>query len=98
MAISLEEVLKIAGLSRLELSEEEARAYTEELSKILDYFKKLQTLNTENVPPTFHAIKLNTPYREDEVKEFEDIDAILKNAPQLKERMIVVPKVVKTSS
>ncbi|HEA84241.1 MAG: Asp-tRNA(Asn)/Glu-tRNA(Gln) amidotransferase subunit GatC [Thermodesulfobacterium sp.] len=96
MAISLEEVYKIAHLCRLEFNEEEAKVLTEELSKILDYFKKLQTVNTENVAPTFHTLKVKTPFREDEVKEFPYIEDILKNAPQLYERMIIVPKVVKT--
>ena len=96
MAISLEEVYKIAHLCRLEFNEEEAKVLTEELSKILDYFKKLQTVNTENVEPTFHALKIKTPFREDKVKEFPYIEDILKNAPQLYERMIIVPKVVKT--
>ena len=95
MAISLEEVLKIAHLCRLEFAEEEAKKFSEELSNILDYFKKLQTLDTEEIPPTFHAVKLKTPFREDEVQSFLDIDDILKNAPELKENMIVVPKVVK---
>jgi aspartyl-tRNA(Asn)/glutamyl-tRNA(Gln) amidotransferase subunit C len=95
MAISLEEVYKISHLCRLELSEEEAKVFTEELSKILDYFQKLQTLDTEKVKPTFHTLKIDTPFREDEVKEFPYIEDILKNAPQLHERMIVVPKVVK---
>jgi len=95
MAISLEEVYKIAHLCKLEFNEEEAKVMAEELSRILDYFKKLQTLDTEKVNPTFHALKIKTPFREDEVKEFPYIEDILKNAPQLYERMIVVPKVVK---
>lgn len=96
MPISVKEVLKISHLCRLELEEEEVKRFTEELSKILDYFKKLQTLDTEKVSPTFHAVKLRTLYREDEVEPFEHIDEILANAPRLYERMIVVPKVVKT--
>lgn len=97
MSISLEEVLKISHLCRLELEDEEAKKLTEELSKILDYFKKLQSLDTKDIPPTFHAIKLKTLYREDEVEVFDNIEEMLANAPRLYERMIVVPKVVKTS-
>jgi len=63
--------------------------------EFLDYFKKLQTLDTEKVNPTFHTLRIKTPFREDEIKEFPYIEDILKNAPQLFERMIVVPKVVK---
>ena len=96
MSISIEEVLKIAALARLELSEEEAKSYSQELSQILDYFKKLESLDTSDVEPTFHAVRLEPPFREDEVKEFEAIDEILANAPELHERSIVVPEVVKT--
>ncbi|QER41836.1 Asp-tRNA(Asn)/Glu-tRNA(Gln) amidotransferase subunit GatC [Thermodesulfobacterium sp. TA1] len=98
MPISLEEVLKIAHLCRLEFEEEEAKKFSEELSKILDYFKTLQTLDTKDVPPTFHAIKLPTPYREDKVKPFENIEGLLANAPKTKDNMIVVSKVVKAPS
>jgi len=95
MGISLEEVLKIAHLARLEFEEEEAKRFQEELSKIMDYFKKLGEVDTSSVEPTFHAIKLETPMREDEVKEFKDIKALLDNAPELKDGAVVVPKVVK---
>ncbi len=96
MAISIEEVYKIAHLCRLELDEKEAQIFSNELSRILDYFKKLQLLDTEKIPPTFHALRIKTPFREDEPKEFPYIEDILKNAPQLYEKMILVPKVVKT--
>ncbi len=95
MSLSVEEVLKIAHLARLELTEEEALIYSSELTKILDYFSKLQKLDTKDVSPTFHTIKTFTPFREDKVKPFENIDGILKNAPQSYQKMIVVPKVVK---
>ncbi|WP_022854891.1 Asp-tRNA(Asn)/Glu-tRNA(Gln) amidotransferase subunit GatC [Thermodesulfobacterium thermophilum] len=98
MPISLEEVLKIAHLCRLEFDEEEAKKFSEELSKILDYFETLQTLDTQDVPPTFHAVKLPTPYREDEVKTFDNIEGLLANSPKSKDNMIVVPKVVKAPS
>ncbi len=96
MPISVEEVLKIAGLARLELNEEEVQRLTKELSQILDFFKQLQEVPTENVKPTFHSLEVETPFREDEVREFEEREAILKNAPELDEKGIVVPKVVKT--
>lgn len=96
MSISVEEVLKIAHLARLELTEEEALRYSFELTKILDYFSKLQKLDTQNVVPTFHALKVSTPFREDIVKNFENKEEILNNAPHLYQRLIVVPKIVKT--
>lgn len=95
MSITLDEVKKIAHLARLEFSEDEIKTYTKELSKILDYFKELQEVDTSSVSPTFHPYKKKTPFREDEVRPFENIDGLLRNAPELKESSIVVPKVVK---
>ncbi|MEZ0343666.1 MAG: Asp-tRNA(Asn)/Glu-tRNA(Gln) amidotransferase subunit GatC [Caldimicrobium sp.] len=95
MSITPDEVKKIAHLARLEFSEEEILAYTEELSKILDYFKELQEVDTSSVSPTFHPYKKKTPFREDEVRTFENLEGLFKNAPELKETSIVVPKVVK---
>ena len=98
MPISIEEVLKISHLARLELSEEEAKVYSYELSKILDYFKTLQEVDTTNIEPTFHSVKLKTPFREDEVKEFENKEDLIKNAPEVYGTSIVVPKVIRTTS
>lgn len=95
MPISHDEIKKIAHLARLDFSEEEILAYTEELSKILDYFKELQEVDTSSVFPTFHPYKKKTPFREDEVRAFENLEGLLKNVPELKETSIVVPKVVK---
>lgn len=95
MSLSVEEVLKIAHLARLELTEEQALNYSSELTKILDYFSKLQNLDTQDIPPTFHTLKVSTPFREDVVKPFQKVEKILENAPQGYQRMIVVPKVVK---
>ncbi|MCS7150140.1 MAG: Asp-tRNA(Asn)/Glu-tRNA(Gln) amidotransferase subunit GatC [Caldimicrobium sp.] len=95
MSITLDEAKKIAHLARLEFEEKELTPLTEELSKILNYFKELQDLDTSEVKATFHPIRKNTPFREDEVKVFENIEGILKNSPSLKDTSIVVPKVVK---
>ncbi|MGB9761217.1 MAG: Asp-tRNA(Asn)/Glu-tRNA(Gln) amidotransferase subunit GatC [Caldimicrobium sp.] len=95
MPITPDEVKKIAHLARLEFSEEELLAYTEELSKILDYFQELQEVDTSTIAPTFHPYKKKTPFREDEVETFENIEGLLKIAPELKDTLIVVPKVVK---
>ncbi|MCS7199978.1 MAG: Asp-tRNA(Asn)/Glu-tRNA(Gln) amidotransferase subunit GatC [Caldimicrobium sp.] len=95
MSITVEEVKKIAHLARLEFTEEEIMPFTQELSKILDYFRELQNLDTSDIEPTFHPLKKDTSFRDDEVKPFDNIEGILKNAPALREETIVVPKVVK---
>ncbi len=95
MPLTSDEVKKIAHLARLDFSEEELLAYTQELSKILDYFQELQRVDTSSVTPTFHPLKKKTPLREDEVRSFENRKGLLENAPELKETSIIVPKVVK---
>ena len=52
MSLTLEEVEHIAGLARLELTDEEKARYREQLSAILDHVAKLQQLDTSDVPPT----------------------------------------------
>ena len=52
MALSREEVQQMARLCRLSLSEEELDAMAEQLSQILEQFKTMQSLDTEQVPPT----------------------------------------------
>lgn len=96
MPISKDEVLKIAHLAKLEFTAEELENFTQELSKILDYFEELKEVDTSEIVPTFHPFTKKTPFREDEVREFEDLDALLRNAPELRDGAIVVPKVVKT--
>ncbi|MFN3568474.1 MAG: Asp-tRNA(Asn)/Glu-tRNA(Gln) amidotransferase subunit GatC [Caldimicrobium sp.] len=95
MSITKEEVKKIAHLARLEFSEEELGSFSEELSKILNYFEELKLVDTSQIEPTFHPYKKKTPFREDEVKPFNNIEGLLENAPELKDTSIVVPKVVK---
>ncbi|MBA4380299.1 MAG: Asp-tRNA(Asn)/Glu-tRNA(Gln) amidotransferase GatCAB subunit C, partial [Anaerolinea sp.] len=52
MPLSLEEVEHIATLARLELSAEEKTRYSQQLSAILDYIRKLQELDTTDIAPT----------------------------------------------
>lgn len=95
MSITQEEVQRISHLARLEFKEEELTHFTQELANILNYFEELKEVDTSKVQPTFHPYKKETPFREDEVKAFKNIEGLLKNAPELKETSIVVPKVVK---
>ena len=66
MKLSREQVEHIAQLGRLALTEEEASLYQEQLSAILEYFERLQELDTEAIPPTASALPLRSVMREDE--------------------------------
>ncbi|HEX9242507.1 MAG TPA: Asp-tRNA(Asn)/Glu-tRNA(Gln) amidotransferase subunit GatC [Anaeromyxobacter sp.] len=56
MALSLEEVRRIAGLARLRLSAEEERTFAEQLSAILDHVRQLEELDVSGVEPMTHAL------------------------------------------
>jgi aspartyl-tRNA(Asn)/glutamyl-tRNA(Gln) amidotransferase subunit C len=82
MKISREEVLHIARLARVALSEEEVDRFSEQLSNLLEHFEVLQQVDTENVPPTAQSVDLHDVMREDEVRPSYTPDEILANAPR----------------
>jgi aspartyl-tRNA(Asn)/glutamyl-tRNA(Gln) amidotransferase subunit C len=85
MKLSREEVLHIARLARLGLTEEDVERFREQLSNILDNFEVLKEVESEGVPPTTHAVPLQNVLREDEVAPSLPQDQVLANAPQQEE-------------
>jgi len=92
--ISREQVEHIAWLAKIELSEEEKELFTRQFNEILDYFKKMDKLNTENVPPTYHVLDLVNIFREDKVKPPLPKEKSIKNAPKRKGRYFKAPKII----
>jgi len=82
MKLSSEDVLNIARLARLGLTEDEVEQLMEQLSHLLEHFEVLQQVDTTDVPPTAHSIVLQTVVRDDEVAESLPPDQVLANAPQ----------------
>ena len=82
MKLSREDVLHIALLARLGLSEAEVEKFREQLSHILENFEVLQKVDTTNVPPTAQSIPLQNVMREDEVAPSLPSSEILANAPR----------------
>ena len=94
MAITREEVLHVARLARLSLSEAEADRLREQLSAILDYVKQLDRLDTRDVAPTSHDVETGTPFRNDVVQPFGDREALLANAPDRLNDCFRVPRII----
>jgi len=92
--ISKEEVEHTAWLARIELSEDEKALFTRQLNEILDYFQKIDEVDTEDVPPTFHVLDLVNIYREDEVHPSLPAEDVLKNAPKKEKRFFRAPSIV----
>ena len=82
MKLSREEVLHIARLARVGLTEAEMTRLGEQLSNILENFEVLQQVDTTGVPPTAQAAALQSVMREDEVAPSFPADDILANAPR----------------
>ncbi len=81
MSLTREEVLHIAQLAHLGLSEDDVPKFQEQLSEILDHFEALRALDTEGVPPTSHPLPLESVMREDEVAPSLPVEDVLANAP-----------------
>jgi len=82
MKLSREEVLHIARLARLGLTEAELEKFREQLSNILENFEILRQVDTTDVPPTAQSIALHNVMREDEVTPSLPPSDILANAPR----------------
>ena len=82
MKLTREEVLHIARLARLGLTEEDVGKFREQLSNILENFEILQQVDTRDVPPTAQSIALQNVMRDDEVTPSLAPGDILANAPR----------------
>jgi aspartyl-tRNA(Asn)/glutamyl-tRNA(Gln) amidotransferase subunit C len=81
MAISKDEVLHVARLARLELSEQEVARFQEQLSAILDAVSKVSELDLADVPPTAHPLEIANTWAEDEPRPCLSLDEVFANAP-----------------
>ncbi len=94
MQITREQVKHIAKLSQLKLSEEEVATYQNDLSVVVDYMDKLNSVNTMNVNAADHAMAVPLKLREDKICSSFKREEILQNAPKQDDGFFVVPKVV----
>lgn len=92
--IDLQQVKKVAKLSRLDLSESEVTEFAGQLNAILEYVEKLNGLDTEGIEPLAHCLPIHNCFRADEVKESLGTDKTLANAPQQDGKFFKVPKIL----
>lgn len=94
MAISKEEIVHIAKLASLNLSEEEIERYTNDMQEILEFANTINNVNTEGMNETIGANEKYNVFRKDEVVNFENREILLQNAPSQDEGMFRIPKVI----
>jgi aspartyl-tRNA(Asn)/glutamyl-tRNA(Gln) amidotransferase subunit C len=98
MKLSREEVLHIARLARMGITDDEVDKLREQLSDILDNFEVLRQVNTDNVPPTAQSIALENVIRGDAVSASYSPDDILSNAPRREQDFFKIHAVLEDES
>jgi aspartyl-tRNA(Asn)/glutamyl-tRNA(Gln) amidotransferase subunit C len=94
MPLTRDVVKRIADLARLELNEAEVELYCDQLSAILDYAARLQTIDTTGIPPTSSVLPPVSILREDEPAAGLNRKDILNNAPRTENGQFRVPPIL----
>ena len=95
MQIRKEEIIHIAKLANLNLTEEEIEKYTNDMQDILAFANTINQVDTEGIDEKASLEEKYNVFRKDEVKVFKDRDALLQNAPAQEDGMFRIPKVIK---
>ena len=94
MALTTDDVLHIANLARLEITEAEVDVYSKKLTNILDMVDQLTAADTEGVVPMAHPLDMAQRLRDDVVTENDKRRLFQQNASQTEAGLYLVPKVL----
>jgi aspartyl-tRNA(Asn)/glutamyl-tRNA(Gln) amidotransferase subunit C len=94
MKLDREEVLHIARLARVDLTDGEITRYSEQLSHLLEHFEVLQQVDTTDVSPTAQSVELRSVMRDDEIQPSLPPGDVLANAPHREEDFFRVKRVL----
>jgi aspartyl-tRNA(Asn)/glutamyl-tRNA(Gln) amidotransferase subunit C len=93
--LTREDVLKLARLARLTITEEEVEKYRTELSAILHYVEQLQTADVTGLQPTYQVTGLTNVMRDDQVIDYGATpDDLLRIAPTTQDRQVKVKRMI----
>jgi aspartyl-tRNA(Asn)/glutamyl-tRNA(Gln) amidotransferase subunit C len=92
--ITMDEVKHVAHLARLAVTEEEAEKFSKQLGAIIEFAEELNELDTTNVKPTTHVLKMRNIMREDKPAKGLPLEEVLKNAPDHQDGQIKVPTIL----
>jgi len=94
MALSLEDVQRIAHLARIEITSAEAQDVQRKLGGIFALIEEMQKVDTSGVEPMAHAQEVTLPLREDTVSEGDQHALFQGIAPQVEHGLYLVPRVI----
>lgn len=93
--LTREDVLKLARLSRLDLSEEEVDEYLKELTTVLQYVEQLQDVDVDGLQPTTQVTGLTNVMRDDTVRDYGvSRDDLLRLAPKTEDGQLKVKRMI----
>lgn len=93
--LTRDDVLRLAALAKLDISDDEIEQYTKELSEILNYVEQLSAVDTDGLEPTSQVTGLTNIMRPDEEIDYGvSQEALLKNVPARKDNSIKVQRVL----
>ena len=94
MALTLDDVKRIAHLARIEVEPHEAEQVLSQLTGIFRLIEEMQAVNTDGVEPMSHAQDVMLRLRDDRVTETDQHDLFQSVAPQVAAGLYLVPKVI----
>ena len=92
--VEKEDILYVAKLAKLSLSEDEMQDLIPQMGDIIEFANTISKMDTEGVEPTNHILEVQNVMRKDEVKESYAREDIIRNAPVKEAGCIIVPNVV----
>jgi len=94
MSIKKDTIDYVAKLARIELTKQEKELFAKQLTDILSYMDKINTLKTDDVEPMSHAVSVENVFRKDKIRDSLENSKALQNAPDKKDNFFKVPKVI----
>ena len=94
MSINKSDIEHLCNLSKLNLDEEEQSVFLSQMQSILDMIEELEEVDTGDIEPMAHPLKMTQRLRVDEVTEFNDREKYQKNTDFAEDGFYKVPKVI----
>lgn len=94
VALTPDDVVRLAGLARIDLTDDETAYLAPQLDAILDAVAAVSGVATDDVPPTSHALLLSNVFREDVIKESMSSHDSLAMAPRSENQRFRVPRIL----
>ncbi len=94
MALTPQDIRKIANLARLHVDENEVEQYQHDLSRILEFVEQMNQVDVGNIEPMAHPQDLAQRLRNDQVTETDQREKFQSIAPATQDGLYLVPKVI----